>query len=265
MNFFAPERLDKIRRMVNRGKPFVFDDGDMRTLHFDERVVQSAMRISDPDELVILYTRAMTGFRLFQPDPARIIIIGLGGGSIAKYCYRTFPKAHLTVLETNADVIALRSQFMLPDDDARFQVLHADASVFIPAQSDATADVILLDGFDAEGAPSALYTSSFFEQCWRVLSSCGVLVANMADEVPTIVGMVKEAQAMFGIRRSWWLKTLADNSHLLVAVKAALPHVSCPEDDARFLRMTQQMCEEQSLELVYPKAEALEIQDQDRI
>ena len=66
------------------GKPFAFDNDDMRTLHFDDRFIQSAMRISAPNELLLSYTRAMMGFLLFKPQPRHILMIGLGGGSLAK-------------------------------------------------------------------------------------------------------------------------------------------------------------------------------------
>lgn len=253
MDFFTPERLEKIRKLFDHGKPFVFDDGDMRTLHFDERVVQSAMRISNPDELVILYTQAMTGFRRFQPEPGQIVLIGLGGGSIAKYCYRTLPSARVTVLENNADVIALRDRFMLPPDDARLRVLHANAVDFIGAQEDEATDVILLDGFDADGAPPSLYSPGFFAHCMRTLRAGGVLVANMADEPAAIVGMVKEAQTLFGIRHLWWVKTQIDNSHLLVAVKVDEPHTDRAERDAALTMALQRMCVDHELELVYPR------------
>jgi spermidine synthase len=56
----------------------------MRTLHFNEQVVQSAMRLSAPDELVIPYTQAMAGFVSLHLAPTHILMIGLGGGSVTK-------------------------------------------------------------------------------------------------------------------------------------------------------------------------------------
>lgn len=57
------------------------------------------MRISDPDHLLFDYTRVMMGFRLFRPKPKRIEMIGLGGGSLAKACYRCLPDCDITVVE----------------------------------------------------------------------------------------------------------------------------------------------------------------------
>ncbi|KAK0360144.1 hypothetical protein LTR94_028457 [Friedmanniomyces endolithicus] len=63
-------------------------------------------------------------FALFVPDPRHIVMVGLGGGSLAKFCHRHFPRARITVLEIRDDVIALRDQFCLPPDDARLRILH---------------------------------------------------------------------------------------------------------------------------------------------
>ncbi len=133
---------------ASAGRPFAFDHDDLRTLHFDERFIQSAMRISAPRQLLLSYTRAMMAFLLFQPQPRHIVMIGLGGGSLAKYCYARLPEARISVLEIDADVIALRRTFLIPDDDERFRIIHADAGCAIAAMAAtaATADIILHEG-----------------------------------------------------------------------------------------------------------------------
>src|SRR5258708_38074937 len=77
-------------------KPFIVDSGVRRYLHFDLDTVQSAMRLDDPEKLSLRYTRKMMAFLLFNRAPARILLLGLGGGSLAKFCYRRLPRAALT-------------------------------------------------------------------------------------------------------------------------------------------------------------------------
>ena len=50
------------------------------------------MSLDEPDALVTAYTRKMMAFLLFNPAPKRIAMVGLGGGSLAKFCYRNLPK-----------------------------------------------------------------------------------------------------------------------------------------------------------------------------
>ena len=80
-------------------KPFVIDDGDLLTLYFNIRLIQSAMRLDSPDALALRYTQTMMSFLLFNPHPDRIVQIGLGGGSLAKFCFHRLPGSHVTVLE----------------------------------------------------------------------------------------------------------------------------------------------------------------------
>jgi spermidine synthase len=127
--------------LASKGKPFAFDCEDMRTLHFDNRFVQSAMRISAPDELLLSYTRSMMAFLLFNRRPRNMLMIGLGGGSLAKYCHRILPHTKITVLEVDADVIALRDTFAVPAESERFRVIHIDAKDYF-ATADQPVDVI---------------------------------------------------------------------------------------------------------------------------
>ena len=86
---------------VETGKPYLTERDGILALHFNDLSVQSEMSIDMPDELVIGYTRAMMSFLLFEPSPKRIAMIGLGGGSLAKYCYRYLPRTEITVVEIN--------------------------------------------------------------------------------------------------------------------------------------------------------------------
>ena len=65
-------------------------------LHFEDGNVQSRMLQAEPARLVLEYTRLMMGFLLFAPAPARIAMIGLGGGLLAKYCALRLPDVDFT-------------------------------------------------------------------------------------------------------------------------------------------------------------------------
>lgn len=198
-------------------KPLVHDDGDVRCLHFNSGAVQSSMRMSEPFELVLSYTQTMMGFLLFNTEPRHILIVGLGGGSLSKYCYRQFPQTHITTLENNPGVIALREEFLVPQDNDRFQVTQADASEYL-ARSDIQADIILLDGYDTEGLPDCLCSEPFYSNCWRALSEQGVLVANIWGRDQNRMAYLSRLRGIFD-GRVWWSKS-SDSSNLIVfAVK----------------------------------------------
>lgn len=200
--------------------PLVSTRGDLRTLEFVPGEVQSEMRLSRPEELMLAYSRAMMCFALFVPRPRHILMVGLGGGSLAKFCYRHFPHARITVVELRADVIALRAQFCVPPDDARFTVVHADAAGYL-AGAAGSVDVLVVDGFDQAGLPPALGSSRFYADCRRALRHGGVLVANIFSYDPHYPAMLGRLQLVFGGQVGWFAK-VAGNNRILFAVKAPL-------------------------------------------
>ena len=161
-------------------RPYIYQDAarTVRALHFSLSEIQSRMRMDDPDGLDLAYTQHMMGFLLWQPRPASVAMIGLGGGSLAKFCHRHLPNATLLAAEINPHVIALRNDFGIPPDSTRFRVACLDGAVLVrePPQR---FDVLLVDGFDWEGLPEALCSQAFYDDCAGALTDTGWLVANL--------------------------------------------------------------------------------------
>lgn len=178
-------------------KPFVYRTRETLSLHFDLMVVQSEMRRDAPEELLIPYTQTMMGFLLFQPKPQRIAMIGLGGGSLAKYCYSKLPATSIVVAEINPRVIALRDEFQVPKNDARFQVLCADGADLVRDES-AVFDVLMVDGFDRKGQSPQLCSASFYADCHRRLAPGGLLVVNLVVEDPFLERSIARIRHRFG-------------------------------------------------------------------
>ena len=159
-------------------KPIVRRHGRTIELQFVRGVSQSQMVTRDPDRLFIDYTRTMLGALVLMPRPACIGMVGLGGGSQAKYCYRHLPDARIEVVENNPHVLALRRRFHVPDDDARFQVFLEDGAAFL-RERPGRYDLLLVDGYDETGIPEALSSQSFHDDCRAALTSRGVLATNL--------------------------------------------------------------------------------------
>ena len=93
----------------------VSDARGVRTLHVGGEAIQSAMRLGEPFSLALDYTRCMMGFLLFHPQPRAALMIGLGGGSLAKFFHRYLRKTRVRVVELDPRIVsAARSQFALP-------------------------------------------------------------------------------------------------------------------------------------------------------
>lgn len=177
--------VDNLAQMADlslKDRPFLRRQRHSLALHFDLFAVQSEMLLDAPDDLIVGYTQTMMGFLLFQPAPSSIGMIGLGGGSLTKFCYRHLPLAAISVAEIDVEVIALRDEFCIPPDDERLKVQCVDGADFVSQTVDRF-DVLLVDGFDKNGQPPQLCSQQFYDDCYRALAPGGILVVNLlADE-----------------------------------------------------------------------------------
>ncbi|MGB4063768.1 MAG: spermidine synthase-like protein [Azonexus sp.] len=198
-------------------KPFVIDDGKSRFLYFNVRLMQSEMSLKAPHDLAIRYTQKMMAFLLFQPRPKRIVLIGLGGGSLIKFCYKRMPGTQLTAVELDPNVIAFRDTFLMPSDDDRLQVLEGDGAEFLE-NTEKGIDALLVDAFDKTGFAPSLANREFFDNAYTKLSGNGVLVINLAGEKETYAGLIGEAMHVFD-DQVIVISVPDDGNHVLYAFK----------------------------------------------
>lgn len=184
-----PDQHEEDESRTRMLRPFVYEENDTLTLHFEVSAVQSKMRISSPDNFLALgYTRTMMGFLLFHAQPRHIGMIGLGGGSIPKYCYRFLPHAQISIAEINPEVIALRDRFCIPADDLRFRVHCEDGADFVYRHKDEF-DVLIVDGFDLE-QPRQLCSPRFYDNCYEALAPNGILVVNLCEDIELLTSRI---------------------------------------------------------------------------
>ena len=177
MNFFARWRLR--RPAADSDSVYVTERFGVRSLHIGSDTIQSSMRIARPNDLELAYTRSMMAFLLFNSPPRRVLMVGLGGGSLAKFVYHRLPEAVTEVLEINPQVVAIaRRLFELPAADERLIIRVCDAAESIAAEGTGV-DAILVDGYDSESQVLELATVAFYRGCRQRLERGGVLVVNL--------------------------------------------------------------------------------------
>ena len=160
----------------------ISEQNGVRSLHLGGSEIQSAMRIDAPNELELLYTQYMMGFLLFQPTPSHILMIGLGGGSLAKFVYHQMPQTKTTVVEINQQVIsAAFDHFALPEADERLQIILADGAEYMRDYSP-TMDILMVDGFHDDCQSASLCSQDFYNQAYQALSKNGMLVVNLLSQ-----------------------------------------------------------------------------------
>lgn len=175
------EGLSKLKEKFDGtlGEPYIIESNKFKALYFDSESTQSLMDMQAPMRLVVSYTETMMGFLLFHDAPKNIAMIGLGGGSLAKYCHHHLQDASILVLENNPKVIALKDKFHVPTNGARFQVLEADGAAYLRSTEDKF-DVLLVDGYTKQGQAAQLCSDDFYASCLACLNPGGLLVINFS-------------------------------------------------------------------------------------
>ena len=168
----------------------------VRTLHVGGEAIQSAMRLDDPWALALDYTRCMMTFLLFHPEPRRALMIGLGGGSLAKFFHRNLKRTSVRVVELDPHVVAAaRQHFVLPADDARLSVEIGDGA---EALSPECCDVLVLDAFEDELHVPRLASQEFYDGAFLALTEPGALVVNFMNDDPKFDVTLQCLERAFG-------------------------------------------------------------------
>lgn len=161
----------------------VVDDGDIRSLHFGTFPRQSCMSLDVPHNLELSYTEAMMAALLLNSSPKRVLVVGLGGGSLVKYLLHHFPDCRIDVVEYREDVVKVaHGYFQVPENDERLMIHIADGYLFVQEQcykNDVGYDMLLVDAYDHLGMAASVGIQSFFDACAGLLTRTGVMSINL--------------------------------------------------------------------------------------
>ena len=161
----------------------VVDLGDTRSLHFGTFPRQSSMSLRTPHRLELSYTDAMMACLILNPNPEKILVVGLGGGSLVKFMLYHFPECHIDVIEYRQDVIDVaQTYFSVPIDNPRLTIHHGDGYLFVQQkyyQAQNNYDLLLVDAYDHIGMSASIGAQAFFDACAGVLSEKGVMSINL--------------------------------------------------------------------------------------
>ncbi len=151
----------------------------LRCLEFPPgAVLQSCMRRARPTELVFPYLRSMLASMALHPNPRRVLVVGLGGGSLTRAMQRSFPYVRQTIVEIDPEVVQVCREFfgLVPTLTTRVEVV--DARTFL-GRTREVFDVIFLDAYGGEAIPHHLATVEFFRLVRSRLPPGGVVASNI--------------------------------------------------------------------------------------
>lgn len=180
----------------------VIELGGERSLHFGSSAKQSALFLHAPRQLALSYTRAMMAPLLFLPSPRRVLLIGLGGGSLATFLFHHYPDVAIDAVELRPEVADVaHSHFFLPRDD-RITILIEEAANFVHSdryRDYCDYDLILVDAFNDRGIARDVCGSAFFSECRDRLSERGWLSMNLwSGDFITTGELLRDLAESFG-------------------------------------------------------------------
>ena len=156
----------------------------------------SIVDLADPDALPVPYTRIMPVALLYPQTIRRILMVGLGAGSISTYLGRAMPDVQIDVVELDPGVIAAgRKYFGLQETD-NVHFIESDGRVYLNRNNDLY-DLILLDAYRELGVPFHLLTREFYTLVKNRLAPGGVMATNITGNTKLYLSTLATLRAVF--------------------------------------------------------------------
>ncbi len=189
-------------KKTEQGSIIVTQDSEgLRTLLFERGGArQSVVKPGDPDHLELPYTKvALVGLALCE-EPRRLLVVGLGGGTLPSFLHKHYPEALIDTVEIDPEVLAVAKGYFAFREDERSRVHIDDGRRFIERIGKPTYDAIFLDAFGTASVPAHLTTLEFLQAVRGALKPSGVVVGNVwgRSANPLYDSMVRTYQEAFG-------------------------------------------------------------------
>jgi spermidine synthase len=185
------DRYGRIEREVRSkySRIRVRKDGNVRTLSFvrdsGEEVVESMVDLETPHDLIIDYTRFMFLSYLFRPKQEKVLIVGLGGGSMVHFLKHYDPKVKVDVVEIDPVIVDLADKYFGVRSEGNVEIITKDAFDLLK-NTEKQYDVIYMDAFlkpskdtGPTGIPLRLMTIRFYKEVQKKLTPGGCVVFNL--------------------------------------------------------------------------------------
>jgi spermidine synthase len=146
--------------------------------------------------MLVPYDQTMTAALAYSAALKRILMIGLGAGSISTYLALAMPDARIDVVELDPGVIdAGKDYFGLRDTD-RVRLIAGDGRVYLNRHKELY-DLILLDAFRELGIPFHLLTREFYGLVKEHLAPGGAMASNVAANTKLYLSTLVTLSAVF--------------------------------------------------------------------
>lgn len=158
----------------------VIENEGLRWFTFGDDIPQGVISLAYPTKLVSVHDESMMLALVFFNKVHRVLLLGLGGGSVARFLRHYFPSVSISAIEASAPVINIaRQYFLLPEEDEKFRVYCADAEEMLNLKR-RPKEIIFVD-IPCKAQP-LLASEAFFKHCYGRFQEQGILVTHVCFE-----------------------------------------------------------------------------------
>jgi spermidine synthase len=216
-------------------------EGGRRTLWFEEQGArQSVVKVGDPDVVELPYARSMIAGLAFAQQPKRVLMIGLGGGTIPMLLHKHDPRMRIDVVDIDPVVVEVAAKYFGFREDSALRAYVDDGRRFIEKCREPY-DVIFLDAFGPDNIPYDLATQEFLQSVRKAVTPRGIVLANIWGQQSNDLhdSMVRTYQAVFD--DLYMLQVPNAGNEILVAMprKMSLPRDRLVEQARRLTRQQE--------------------------
>lgn len=144
---------------------------------------QSHVDVIDPTHLFFEYTRRLghvIDVSGTSTSPLRVLHLGGGALTLARYVAATRPGARQLVVELDRELLDLVLERLPLPEGAHIELVVGDAASVIETV-DGPFDLVIVDLYTLLQAPAFVETVDFMNGCLRLLAPGGLLAVNVAD------------------------------------------------------------------------------------
>jgi spermidine synthase len=156
----------------------------------------SIVDLKDPDNMPVSYTRMMPAVLLYAQTIRRILMVGLGAGSISTYLGRVMPDVHIDVVELDPGVIAAGKKYFGLQETDNVHFIESDGRVCLNCNKDLY-DIIFLDAYRELGVPFHVLTKEFYALVKQRLAPGGAVASNVIANTKLYLSTLATLRAVF--------------------------------------------------------------------
>lgn len=207
------------------GPIWVYERGDYRCMNFVEppaSTTQSCLLISKPKNLLHNYSKMMMTTLFLEDNPRKILMIGLGGGSMVKALNILVPNAKIDIVEINSALPPIAQEYFNLKVNSNNKIIIEDGFEFVKKTPEKEYDIVLIDAFDKDYIPPTLLTDEFMQNVKKVMKERGVVAINTFTE-----SKYKDVESsLFKNNFGSYYNLVVGGNRVILTVKGKMPELN---------------------------------------